>query len=164
MTTPASFCDVFERLGRDGISYVVIGGVAAALRGCERPVADLDIVVDPSPGEAHRAVRSLSDAGFAPSIPLPPSLLSVLRLFDGSLREIDLFIRYHIPFAELRACSGRARVGRAAVSVASLEHLILMKRLIGRPEDLRDVEALLAAARLRRPRHPGPAPAGGDGE
>jgi hypothetical protein len=145
--TPLVYVDVLERLERDGVRYVVIGGVAVVLHGYVRPVFDLDIVVDRAPDEANRAMRVLMGLGFVPTIPLPLSMLTVLRMFDSSNREIDLFVRYQIPFEELWPNAVRKRVGESMVRVASLEHVIREKRRQGRPHDLRDVEGLLACSK-----------------
>jgi len=124
--TPESFSDVFERLER--VRYVVVGGVAAALHGPARPVGDLDIVVDPAPEEAERAACALAAAGFVPSVQLPLSQLTVLRMFDASGREVDVFARYPVPFEELWAGARRVGVGETSVRVASPEHLLRAQR------------------------------------
>ena len=141
--TPEAYSDVFERLEREGLRYVVIGGVAVVMRGHVRPVSDLDIVVGSEPEEMNRAVGVLCGLGFVPSILLPPSFLTVLRLFDPSQREVNLIFRPHVPFAELWEGCEAMRLGRGIVRVASLEHVLRAKRIDGRPRDLSDIEALL---------------------
>lgn len=140
--TPATFCDVFDLLERSNVPYVVVSGVAVVLHGHARPLADLDIVVSLSPDEQNRALHTLMMAGFVPSIPVPPAFLRVLRMFDQSAREVDVFFRYQISFDDLWAGSEQMRVGESAVRVMSLEDLIRVKKMIGRPHDLEDVEAL----------------------
>lgn len=147
-TTPANYGDVFDRLERDDVRYVVISGIAVVLHGYIRPVVDLDIVIDAAPHEARRAMHALTLAGFVPSIPLPLSALTVLRMFDSAEREIDVFVRYGIPFDELWPSSERVRVGAGTARVVSFEHLLRAKRINGRPHDLLDIERLLA---LRSP-------------
>jgi hypothetical protein len=144
LSTPEIFCDVFDRLERDNIRYMIISGVAVVLRGHVRPIGDLDIIIDPAPDEADNALRALSRSGFVPSIPLPLSMLSVLRMFDRLQREVDVFVRYHIPFNDLWAGSERVRVGGSVARVVSLEHLLRAKRITGRPHDLLDIAGLLA--------------------
>ena len=141
--TPEVFCDVLELFEREDIRYVVVGGVAVVLHGHIRAVADLDVVIDSAPDETRRAMDALMAAGFVPSIPLPLNLLTMVRMFDSSSREIDVFVRFHIPFGELWSCSGLARVGDQQARVASLEHLLREKRRNGRPNDLEDIEGLL---------------------
>ena len=144
-TSPETYRDVFDQLEREGVRYAVIGGVAVVLHGHMRPVADLDIVIDPAPEESERALRALVGAGFVPTLPLPLSMLTVMRLFDRARREVDVFVRYSIPFDALWADAERRPVGDNGVArVMSLEHLLRAKRYDGRPRDLLDIAELLA--------------------
>ncbi len=143
-TTPAIYADVFDRLERDHVRYVVVSGMAVVLHGYIRSVADLDIVIDAAPHEAQKAMHALTLTGFVPSIPLPLSALTVLRMFDSAQREVDVFVRYHIAFDELWASSEHVRAGASTARVISLEHLLRAKRITGRPHDLLDIEGLLA--------------------
>lgn len=144
MATPEIFRDVFDRLERDEVRYVVVSGAAVVLHGHARPIADLDLAIDPAPEQAARALDALLRGGFVPSLPLPLSMLTVLRMFDHARREVDVFPRYHIPFEELWGDSVRVRVGDGAARVVSLAHLLRAKRINGRPHDLLDIAALLA--------------------
>jgi hypothetical protein len=141
--TPLSFLDVFQALDAGHVRYVTVSGVAVVLRGRVRTVADLDIVVDPAPESAAHAMRTLMALSFAPSIPLPLHALTVLRMFDPSQREVDVFLRYYIAFDEVWAQSELLSVSGHPVRVASLGHLLHVKRLLARPHDLLDVEALM---------------------
>jgi hypothetical protein len=147
LATPEDYCDVFDRLESDGVRYVVTSGVAVVLHGYVRSTVDLDIVVDAAPDDAGRALNALVQLGFVPSIPLPLQLVSVMRLFDHSTREVDLFTRYSIPFAELWAGSWQVQVGGSVARVISLEHLLRVKRSNGRPHDLLDLAGLQAMVR-----------------
>lgn len=129
---------------RNNVRYVVISGVAVVLHGHVRPIVDLDIVISAIPDESGRAMQTLTEAGFVPSIPLPLSMVTVLRMFDRTHREVDVFVRYHIPFNELWDGSEQKLLGNTVVRVASLEHLLRAKRITGRPHDLLDIEGLLA--------------------
>lgn len=53
------------------------------------------------------------------------------------------------PYAELRRAAERVELGGFAVLVASIPHLIAMKRAAGRLKDLADIAELEAVARLR---------------
>ena len=142
--SPTKFRDVFEQLESGAARYVVVSGVAVVLHGHNRPVLDLDIVIDPTPVEAERVMRILTFAGFAPSIPLPLQMVTVLRMFDSTLREIDVFVRYSIPFAELWRDAKVVEVADQTVRIASFDHLIQLKQFNGRPHDLEDIEGLIA--------------------
>jgi hypothetical protein len=144
VATPETYGDVFDRLERDAIRYAVISGVAVVLYGHVRPIADLDVVIDPAPDQAARALRALAACGFVQSIPLPLSMVTVMRMFDPAQREVDVFVRYHIPFDQLWANSRHVRVGDGVARIVSLAHLLQAKRINGRPHDLSDIAALLA--------------------
>jgi hypothetical protein len=142
--SPETYSDVFEQLERDQARYVVVGGVAVVLYGYVRPIADLDLVIDRAPEEMNRAMRALVALGFVPSIPLPLSALTVMRMFDQHEREIDVFVRYAITFEELQRDCAQVLVGRSPARIMSREHLLWVKKINGRAHDLMDIEALLA--------------------
>jgi hypothetical protein len=137
------FADVLERLEREGVRYVVMGGFALVLHGLERPTADLDLAVEPAAAEAARTLLVLAAAGFVPTIPLSLSEVTVLRTIDPEGREIDVFARPYVPFAELWARSELIPSGTTMVRVASVADLIRAKRARGLPEDLRDADQLV---------------------
>jgi hypothetical protein len=144
VNTPSDYADVFDALERNSVPYVVVSGVAVVLHGHVRPVFDLDIVSGSTPEEQDLALQTLMQAGFVPSIPVPLNFLTVLRMFDREEREIDVFVRYQIPFDELWISSEKIRFGDHVARVVSFEHLVRAKRITGRPHDLMDVEGLLA--------------------
>ena len=152
LATPEMYCDVFDRLERDDVRYVVTSGVAVVLHGHARPIADLDLVIDPAPDASGRVLSALASIGFVPSIPLPLNMVSVLRMFDPAQREVDVFVRYSIEFDELWASSQRMPVGGSVARVVSLEHLLRAKQFNGRPHDLLDIAELrgLAAGGYKR--------------
>lgn len=58
--------------------------------------------------------------------------------------SIDLFVRLEIPFEELWNEADLLPIDGLTVRVCSVAHLIRMKPLAGRAEDLADIEALEA--------------------
>jgi ribosomal protein S18 acetylase RimI-like enzyme len=131
MPTPETFSDVIEILNRENVRYVIVGSVAVVLHGANCDVADLDIVVDPSPTEAQRCLDALALAGFIPSLalPLPVHLLTVVRLFDQLGREIDVFVRSDSLFKELWSTSKLVPVGNQTARIAAREQTLKMKRI-----------------------------------
>lgn len=142
--------DVFEGLAAAGIRYVVVGGTAMRLHGHERPGRDLDLVVEKASEATRRATAALLSLGFVPTLPLPPELMTVQRFTDAAGREVDLFANLPAHFEELWSGSVLLAPAGRPVRVCSLDYLIRMKRLNGRPQDLRDVEALLRIASGRQ--------------
>ncbi len=144
-TGPELYCDVFEQLERHHVRYCVVSGVAVVLHGHIRPVADLDIVIDPNPTESQRALQALTLAGFVPSIPVPIEIVSVFRMFDQHEREVDVFVRFQLPFSVLWEDSQLAPVGQTFARIPTLDNVIRAKQIRGRPDDLEDIEGLKRA-------------------
>lgn len=145
--TVQSYADLFRGLEQLQAPYVTTSGMAVVLHGHQRPTFDLDIVISAKPAEQSLALQALMMAGFVPTLMLPLQLVTVLRMFDQSEREVDVFVKYHIPFDELWPDSALLEVTGCAVRVVSLAHLLQIKRATGRPHDLEDVAGLL---RLQR--------------
>lgn len=58
--------------------------------------------------------------------------------------EIDIFVESPLPFEDLYQHAKPARIGNTQVPVAAIDDLITMKRAVGRPRDMEDIEALCA--------------------
>lgn len=153
------FEPVFAALEGTGSRYVVVGGVAVVLQGHARFTADLDLVIDLEPSAAARAVAALVGLGFEPQVPVQAEAFAdpvtrqrwidekgmtvfSLSRFDDPLSVVDIFAAYPIDFEELWRDARRVRIGTATVPVASIPHLIEMKRAVGRPQDRSDVARL----------------------
>lgn len=151
--------DLLAALDQAAVDYVVVGGVAVVLRGHARMTVDLDLALDLAADNVLAVLEVLGKAGLVPRLPVPAEQfadadvrrswvedrnLIAFTLHDvhDPLREVDLLATTPIPFAELRDGSDLLDVGGVPVRVASVEHLIAMKRASGRPQDLADVDAL----------------------
>jgi hypothetical protein len=138
------YLDVLAALGAQNVRYLVTGGVAAVLHGMKtRPVADLDIVIDPDPAEAQRAMQTLLSVGFYSTIPIPVWQIPLVRTMDARGRRVDVNAKYPIPFDELWSSAAELIVEGVAVRAVALRHLIQVKRGRGRDYDRTDVAALL---------------------
>ena len=157
MTIPSWCLGVCNRLEQADVRYVAVSGTAVVLHGFLRPSADLDVVISPSPDDVTRAMNALMSAGFVPSLPLPMSAVTVMRMFDSSQREVDVFVRYAVPFEELWTASEKVQINDRVVRVMSLEHLLRVKRISARPHDLMDIDGLLALEKNQSAKAPKPA-------
>ncbi len=58
------------------------------------------------------------------------------------MREVDLFVEHPIDFEGLWSRSAVVDIGGTEARIASIQDLIALKRLAGRPQDLQDIQAL----------------------
>lgn len=140
--TVSDYDDVLFALADAKIGFVITGGGAIALHGYERPIADLDIVIDPAPANVDATALCMARLGFYASLPLPLSAVLVMRMFDAARREVDVNRMYPVKFAELIAQAHVvSREGRD-IPIVSREHLIAVKTARGRDYDLTDLRLL----------------------
>jgi len=133
--------------------------VATVLHGHPRLTVDLDLAIDLSADQPSKAVRALTQLGLAPVLPVDamdfadPAVradwvatrnLTVFSLYDPAdpLRRVDVFAEEPVPFEGLWERAVDVTLAGVVARVASIEDLIIMKRLAGRPKDLADIEAL----------------------
>jgi hypothetical protein len=160
---PTDFLSVLASFSQAKLRYVLVGGLAVVLHGVDRLTADIDLVVDLSPAEAAKAIDLLLASGFKPGVPVDPRLFAdetvrrrwqtesgmrVLSFWDPENRRptVDLFADYPMNFETLFADSLLVALAGVTVRVASIPHMVAIKRAAGRPKDLDDaarLEALL---------------------
>jgi hypothetical protein len=153
------FEDTIRALNDGQVRYVVVGGLAVILHGHIRHTYDLDLIVDLTPAEAHRAMGALTGLGFRPKVPVKAedfadpeararwieekgmTVFSFWDPVDSSL-IVDVFVDEPIPFEDLWSRSVVLPLKSTEVRVASIPDLIELKRRAGRPMDLMDIEVL----------------------
>jgi hypothetical protein len=158
------FEELLAHLATADVRFVVVGGVAVVIHGHARLTVDIDLVLDLEPENVRRAIDSLTARGLRPLLPVNAidfadadvrrqwvenRNLQVFTLRDphNPLLTVDLFAEEPIPFDELWSRAGTVMLGGSPIRVASIEDLVAMKRMAGRPQDLLDIEKLEAIAR-----------------
>jgi hypothetical protein len=157
---PTDFLSVLQALNDARVRYVLVGGLAVLLHGVDRLTADIDLVVDLAPAPAAKAVETLLELGFKAHAPVDPrqfadpvvrarwqleSGMLVLSFWDPENRRptVDLFANNPMDFELLYRDSVALRLSPpTTVRVASIAHLIAIKRAAGRPKDLDDAARL----------------------
>ena len=142
-----------EVLGRHGVDFVVIGGIAVLAHGHPRATFDLDITTDLARANVARLAAALEELG-ARARGVDAELLEVdptdpTQLAGGAnwtlvtdAGWIDLMVDVPgaRPYEQLRGAAVPVRDG--AFLVVGLDDLVRMKQASGRPKDLDDVAAL----------------------
>src|SRR6056297_1433389 len=150
---------LFQALRGSHCPYVVVEGLAVVLQGVGRLTHDVDLVVELHSSATIDLIDALEALGYQPRIPvkardfadvaimrawIQDKGLQVFSLWDPSneLPPVDLFVEYPLPFDQLLENADVVDLGECVVKVASIEHLIEMKKKAGREHDLQDIAAL----------------------
>ena len=155
---------IFKALADAKVGYVVVGGFAVIMHGHRRATSDLDLVVGLAPDNCARALTTLEAIGLRPRLPVrlsdfaDPSIradwvenrhMQVFQLWDPAMpeRSVDLFVREPFDIDRMLAEAVIKDLDGVPIPVASIRHLIAMKRVASRRNDLDDIEALREIAR-----------------
>jgi hypothetical protein len=146
---------------KHGVDFVVVGGMAGTVHGSSYPSYDLDIAYARDRANLERLVAALTEIGVtlrgAPSD--LPFQLDVQTLTNGAnfsfvtpYGDFDVLadaggIR---SYEELRSASRAEEISGLEVRIASLDHLIAMKRAANRTKDKVMVEEYIALADEQR--------------
>jgi hypothetical protein len=140
----------------EGVVYVVVGGLAAVLRGSSLLTSDVDIVPERGPDNLDRLARALRRLGAklrtsdqpvevhldGPFLQAMPLMLNLSTEYG----DVDLTFEPAGPrrgYAEWRSDATEMEIEDGlVVQVASLDAVIDSKRAAGRPKDERDLPYL----------------------
>ena len=135
---------VFESFEHHEVRYLVIGGIAAVLYGVPCATFDLDILIDPTVGNARALLESLIEAGLATAEMTTPEDIcdNESTIFQDRVR-IDVQSRTPgLEFANAWTRKVEMKHGSARFWVVCKDDLIAAKRASARPVDLEDVRLL----------------------
>lgn len=145
--------DVGDALAAIGVRWYLFGAQAAILHGAVRLTADVDITVDLGTRPAADLVEGLRRKGIALRI------ADVDRFVERTRVLPMVHVRFRIPVDVVLAGPGleeqflaRAEVRvveGVSIPVAAADDLVAMKILAGRPKDIEDVVAIVAAQGAR---------------
>ena len=141
------------------IEFVLVGGLAVALQGYQRVTMDVDVVLAMDDGNLQKFLSVAKTNNLRPTMPVELDTLAQPELIEQWYREkgmlafslrgaesmstvMDILVKPGIPYAELRRDATMIEVGPISIPVASIEHLIAMKKGTGRSKDLIDIEEL----------------------
>jgi hypothetical protein len=152
---------IAERFDHDRVRYLIVGGLAVIAHGYVRLTMDIDIVLSFADGNERRAIAGLKDLGYRARIPEPiesftdPAKRAAWTRDKDMLvftvmkneSEVDLFLNHPFAFDDAYANAVWATArddARVRLPFVDIDRLIDMKRQAGRPQDLIDLEHLVA--------------------
>jgi hypothetical protein len=144
--------DMLSEFDAAGVEYLIVGAFAVAAHGLPRATGDMDLWVRPTPENSVRVMEALrlfgaplnrvterdfATPGVVFQIGVAPRRIDILTCIAG------------VTFDDAWASRLRVEVEDVPVNVLSKEHLLVNKRIAGRPKDRADVRALERRSRRR---------------
>ena len=151
--------ELLQALSDGQVQYVLVGGLAVQLHGFLRSTFDIDLVLAMNDGNLSRFIAVAQGYGLVPVIPVAMDSLRNASLIDQwhrekgmlafALREphvggsvVDVLVRSDVPYDRLMANAVAGELFGRKVWIASIDDLLVMKRIANRPKDQLDVAAL----------------------
>jgi hypothetical protein len=159
--TPLKASPLLRALAERGVDFVVVGGMAGLAHGSAYPTYDLDIAYARDRENIARLVAALKsiEVTLRGSPADLPFLLDARTIENGSNFTFDSrYGSFDIlgdaagvgNYDELRSDAVVAVIEEVEVRVASIDHLIAMKRAANRPKDQLMVEEYIVIADRQR--------------
>jgi hypothetical protein len=136
------FLQIVEAFNREGVEYIVVGGVAVNLQGIARSTEDIDVFVHLSPLNVQRLRKALKALYDDPAI----DEITVEELHDCSVLRYgtpdDFYIDILVKLGDFAAYEDvqaeEVEVENVKVRVATVQSLYWMKSGTLRPKDRQD--------------------------
>jgi hypothetical protein len=142
---PQDFKELLKSFNENKVKYLLIGGYAVGIHGHVRATNDLDLAISDDDENALRVVNALSDFGFAGetvTTELFTQKNSVVRMGVAPVK-IEILNYLHGPgFDAAYERKKTVKIEDIEVDVISLDDLYENKLIVGRHQDLADVENL----------------------
>lgn len=145
MEAQKDFKELLELFNAHRVECLIVGGYALAFHGAPRFTGDLDLFVNPSPGNAQRILKALGEFGFGGielsvddfqrpdhvvQLGVPPVRVDIITSIDG------------VTWEEAWAGKVAGTYGEVPADYLGRPQFIANKRATGRRKDLADLEAL----------------------
>jgi len=156
---------LFRKLQEKKVDYMVVGGVALVLQGAIRMTADLDLMVALNEHNLTVFIAAMNEMGFKPKVPVPSEAFISAENRESWIQDkgmivfsfyhpgemfslVDVFVCEPIPYCEMRDRRDNKLIDDFSIPVASIQDLIKLKQISGRPQDIEDIKALEALSHV----------------
>lgn len=160
------YLELFRKLQRNEVKYLLVGGVAVNLHGAERMTMDIDLMIAQDAANLPRFLAVARELRLKPNLPVTLEQFCNPATLDSWVREkhmlafqlrapeidapsIDILVNPVVRFEEAHARRVPLIVDGVEISVAAIEDLVALKSGTGRSIDASDIKALHRIAMLR---------------
>lgn len=153
--------ELLRALARHGVDFVVVGGIAGLAHGSSFPTFDLDVAYARDSANLERLAAALRDLkvtlrGAPSDLPFQIDARTLENganfTFDTEHGSFDVLgdVAGISNYDDLRAAAVIEAIDEVPVRIASIDHLIAMKRAANRPKDKLMVEEYIVLADEQR--------------
>ncbi len=150
--------EVIEKLNKNDVSFLLVGGLAVGFHGYARFTGDMDLWIDPSNDNLTKLGASLVDLAYSEKVvneimnARPVDHPTPIRIFSEDSRfKVDLMTSIFYEPLTFRACSKRAvqtKLSGYTLPVIGIKDLIEIKSNVKRPKG--NLKDLVDAQELRK--------------
>ncbi len=145
MEIQTDYAELFELFNEHKVKYLVVGAYALAFHGAPRTTGDIDVLVQPTKGNARRVIDAIKEFGFGSlgltqkdftkpdrviQLGVPPVRIDILTSITG------------VSWSKAYRGKVKGRYGHIPIYFLSRADYVKNKRSIGRRKDAADLEAL----------------------
>ncbi len=153
--------DLIEDLTREGVKFIIAGGVAVVLHGVSRATMDIDAAIAMNIENLEKFLAVMKRNSMVPRAPVPaeelldPSKRTAMVKEKGAIvftfidndkpfKQLDVFLTESLSYEALVEDVDVFQIGNSQVKVLSKKKLISLKRAVVpvRTKDLFDIEEL----------------------
>jgi predicted nucleotidyltransferase len=154
--------DILRRLHEKNVNYLLVGGLAVSMyKVPPRFTSDIDLMVEFIPENIIKFISVLVELGYKPKVPVDPmdfadpekrrewienKNMKVFAFYhpDRDYELVDVFVDQPIAYKEMESEKKIIKVKGINIPIPSRRHLIALKKIAGRAEDLLDIKNLEA--------------------
>ncbi len=162
--------EIFKALFEEEVKYLIVGGMAVNLYGYTRMTVDLDIMVDLKEENLKKLIKAMEKINCKPKVPVKPIDFTlsekreewakekgtvVFTFIDLSdpIKHVDIFLKNPIDFDKSYQSRTTIYIKSVPIYLISIDDLIELKKLSGRPRDLEDIHHLTLIKELKKNIH-----------
>ncbi|MBU1262903.1 hypothetical protein KKG61_02135 [bacterium] len=153
------YFELLEELYKDGIRYLIVGGLAVNLHGVPRVTQDIDIVIAMERENILKLNAVLKKLGYKPRLPVNPDDMvnskivkdwvvnKNLKAFSfyhqkENYKVVDIVLVHQLDFEDAFKNKSVKKAQNIEIYLVSIDDLIKMKKSAGRSQDSSDVKML----------------------